>query len=296
MICKINCTILVESEFILQKLSLVAMADTLPFKEIWRLGFQELSSFDKALIAKQCWRLISFPHSLVSKVLKAKYYPKGNFIESKLGSNLSYIWRSILWGREVIEVASRWRIGDGKIISIYHHRWLPRPSTFKPFSPQLLPSQSWVAISIDEEGRCKEQLIRTHFLEEDATQILKTPLPKRPLENQLVWMHDKQGQFNVKIGYHVALCLKLKDWSSSSSTNTEWWKYLWNLSLPSKIKIFYWRAFSNILPTYSNMYKRKSLVAPSCLVVALLMRISIRLWWGVNKRSRCGSSRNFIHA
>ncbi|KAH9649947.1 transcriptional corepressor LEUNIG-like protein [Citrus sinensis] len=183
-------------------------------KKYGGLGFRVLSSFSIALMAKQYWRLISCPHSLVSKVLKVKYYPRGNFMESKLGSNPSYVWRSILWGGEVIEASSIWRIGDGKNVSIYHHRWFPRPSTFKPFSPWLLPFQSRVAILIDEEGCCKEQLIRNHFLKEDATQILKIPLPKRPLEDQLE--------------------------NSSCS----------------------------FMP----------------LVVALLTRINIMLWWGVNKR------------
>ena len=44
-------------------------------------------------------------------------------------------------------------------------------------------SQSRVPISIDEERRWKEQLIRTHFLEEDETHILKILLLKRPLED-----------------------------------------------------------------------------------------------------------------
>lgn len=61
------------------------------------LGFRDLSSFNRALIAKQCWRLISFPNSLVSKSIKAKYYPRGNFMESNLGSNPSYIWLCYLW-------------------------------------------------------------------------------------------------------------------------------------------------------------------------------------------------------
>ncbi|KAH9781470.1 hypothetical protein KPL71_008488 [Citrus sinensis] len=140
-------------------------------------------------------------------------------MDSKLGSNPSYIWRSILWGREGIEVGSRWRIGDGKNVSIYHHRWLPRPSTFKPFSPPLLPSQSRIAILIDENGCWKEHLIRNNFLEDDADQILKLPLPKRPLEDQLVWSYDKRDQYQVKSGYYVALRLKLKDLPSSSSPN-----------------------------------------------------------------------------
>ena len=40
------------------------------------LGFKDLQLFNKALLAKQVWKLITQPNLLVSKVLKEKYYPK----------------------------------------------------------------------------------------------------------------------------------------------------------------------------------------------------------------------------
>ena len=54
------------------------------------LGFRDLHLFNLALLAKQGWRLIQNPHSLVARVLKAKYYPSTSFLNAKLGHNPSF--------------------------------------------------------------------------------------------------------------------------------------------------------------------------------------------------------------
>ncbi|XP_019179198.1 PREDICTED: uncharacterized protein LOC109174416 [Ipomoea nil] len=58
------------------------------------LGFRKLHVFNVALLAKQGWRLLIHPESLVNKMLKDKYYPSCDFMEASAGSNPSYIWRS----------------------------------------------------------------------------------------------------------------------------------------------------------------------------------------------------------
>ncbi|XP_024039165.1 uncharacterized mitochondrial protein AtMg00310-like [Citrus sinensis] len=77
------------------------------------LGFRDFSSFNQALVAKQGWQIIQNSKSLVAKVLQAKYFKYGKFMEVTVGSKPSYIWRSILWGREVILKGYKWRIGGG---------------------------------------------------------------------------------------------------------------------------------------------------------------------------------------
>lgn len=51
-----------------------------------RLGFLEFRNFNLAMLAKQGWRLVTNPHSLMGLVLQARYYPKGEFFTTDLGS------------------------------------------------------------------------------------------------------------------------------------------------------------------------------------------------------------------
>jgi hypothetical protein len=44
------------------------------------MGFRNLDVFNRALLAKQGWRLIQFHNSLVARILKEKYYPCGVFL------------------------------------------------------------------------------------------------------------------------------------------------------------------------------------------------------------------------
>ena len=47
------------------------------------LGFKDLETFNKALLGKQVWRVITKPNLRVSKVLKAKYFPKESIFTCK---------------------------------------------------------------------------------------------------------------------------------------------------------------------------------------------------------------------
>ncbi|XP_073121147.1 uncharacterized protein [Henckelia pumila] len=67
------------------------------------LGFRHLQSFNKALLAKQLWRIVTRPDSSVAKVLKARYFKHQDVMEAKCGSNPSFIWRSFIWSRSLLE-------------------------------------------------------------------------------------------------------------------------------------------------------------------------------------------------
>ena len=60
-------------------------------KESGGLGFRDLEIFNIALLAKQGWRLLQNPETLVAKIFQEKYYPNGSFLESNLGWKPSYV-------------------------------------------------------------------------------------------------------------------------------------------------------------------------------------------------------------
>lgn len=211
-----------------------------PPKSEGGMGFRDLIAFNQALLAKQCWRIVLQPFSLVAKVLKARYFPNSGFLESKLTNNSSYILRSLLWGRKILKIGSRWLVGEGKDILVYYHNWIPRPCTFRPASPHTLPSDTTVATLLKENGGWNEELIRTHFLPVDIAAILKILVPTVPLRDELLWHFNQSGVYSVKSGYQVAFRLRFPDIPSCSESFGSWWKFLWHLpGLPKMIFFFF---------------------------------------------------------
>ncbi|KAK1591233.1 hypothetical protein Q3G72_004378 [Acer saccharum] len=58
----------------------------------------------------------------------------------------------------------------------------------------------------------------------------------------MIWKFDKRGLFSVKSAYRVALAIVNPKLPSSSTGPCPWWKRLWKLNLPSKVRIFCWKA------------------------------------------------------
>ena len=113
------------------------------------MGFRNLQAFNLALLAKQGWRILTNPTSLVARVYKAKYFPFEDVLNSRMGSNPSYAWRSIYKSLRVLKEGTRWRVGNGKRIHIWEDRWLPTPTTYKVTSPHLtLASSQWSLLSL----------------------------------------------------------------------------------------------------------------------------------------------------
>lgn len=87
------------------------------------MGFRDLSVFNQALLAKQVWRVLQCPQSLLARVYKAKYFPHTSLLEATVGHNPSYTWRSLMWDRDLLLTGLRWRVGNGRDINIFSSPW-----------------------------------------------------------------------------------------------------------------------------------------------------------------------------
>lgn len=81
------------------------------------LGFRSLQGYNLALVGKHVWKCINSPNLLVSRVLKAKYFPDDHILKAAKGQGSIYIWTGIWSAKESLKAGFRWVVGDGKDIS-----------------------------------------------------------------------------------------------------------------------------------------------------------------------------------
>lgn len=146
------------------------------------MGFRKMDVFNKALISKQLWRIVQNPTSLVSRVLKGGYFKHTDIMESSLGSNPSYVWRSLSWGKELLERGLCRRIGDGSTVDIFRDRWIPTRQQKLGAECIRVPEGSKVSTLISN-GQWNEQKIHQVCLPYIANEILSIPIPSHIQNN-----------------------------------------------------------------------------------------------------------------
>lgn len=161
-----------------------------------------------AMLARQSWRLIQNPEFLCAVVLKAKYHPDCSILEATEQKGMSYTWRSILRGRDLLKEGIVWRIGDGTQVNAWTDPWLPRGSTRRPIAHQGLAIVSKVHELINPVTESwDEELVKELFTHDDARVILAIPL-KSDMEDSISWHFDKKGSFSVKSAYRLGVSLR----------------------------------------------------------------------------------------
>lgn len=77
------------------------------------MSFNDLVAFNKPLLAKHVWHIILYPDLFLARVLKARYFKTSYIMLAKAGSNPSYVWRSLLWSRDLLQRGLCWKVGNG---------------------------------------------------------------------------------------------------------------------------------------------------------------------------------------
>ncbi|RLN03307.1 hypothetical protein C2845_PM13G12070 [Panicum miliaceum] len=80
-------------------------------------------------------------------------------------------------------------------------------------------------------------------------------------EDVLARNYEKSGMYSTRSAYRLLKTEQIQEETSkgnetSASDGTWVWRKLWKLKIPPKIRIFWWRAVQNFLPTKMELCRR----------------------------------------
>lgn len=226
------------------------------------IGFRDMHLFNLALLARQGWKLVQNPESLCARVLKSKYYPKDDILDTVFSSGASPVWRGIEQGLELLKKGLIWRVGNGKSIQIQRDQWIPRNEGLKSAKFIRRSRLRWVNQLINSESKeWDKELIENIFFPFDAEEILKIKIPTAKVDDCIAWHYEKTGLFTVRSAYKLAASLNRNSAVDASSSisgagNRSIWDVIWKMNIPERIKIFRWRIATGTLATKKNKCKR----------------------------------------
>ncbi|MCI12813.1 putative ribonuclease H protein, partial [Trifolium medium] len=205
-------------------------------KEHGGLGFRHFYGFNLAMLGKKGWNLLTNHDTILSKVFKAKYYPKMGFLEATLGHNPSYVWRSIHASQVVVRRGLKWSIGDGSKINVWRVSWLKDDENPFVTSAMIASSEELCVSDLMQQNERKwnEDLIHQVFNERDAKEILKIPISCTRDEDTPIWRFSNNGTYTVRSAYYQLMEVIIDN--NHLKVEGEWLK-IWKLKVPNRVKI-----------------------------------------------------------
>ena len=235
------------------------------------MGFREMQKFNEALLSKMGWRILQNPDMLCSKVLKGIYFPFSSFMEAKQGTRASWIWSSLLKGREVLKKGCRWHVRSGSDINIWSDLWIPTLPEFKTTSQKPDEVEIYLVKDLLEQGTGEWNLtlLNQLFSHQEQVAIQKIPACMGIGNDKMIWHHDNKGQYSVKSGYKMLKQQARENnltrlGAGNSQRNNEIWSSIWHLKIPPKVRVFLWKCSWNALATNEALKKRGCRVEGFC--------------------------------
>ncbi|CAL1372514.1 unnamed protein product [Linum trigynum] len=233
------------------------------------LGFREFGCFNQALLAKVAWRILKEPTTLLARIYRGRYnFDSNRFLSVAPGSNPSYGWRSILFGRDLLQQGIRWQVGNGESIRAFEDTWLPTNPPSRPSpKPGALSSHPFVSAFIDPGSKQWNLAALNCFFDNALVAIIRQlPLPQRRLVDDIIWHYEANGLFSVKSAYHLAFShlRPVPRKTGVSVIDSVLWKWVWTRKLPPKLLFFLWQCLQRVLPTREALATSGMDLLPVC--------------------------------
>ncbi|KAK2404541.1 hypothetical protein QL285_053869 [Trifolium repens] len=189
------------------------------------------------------------------------------FTTDETGYQPSYAWRSIQSAKEVINLGSRWRIGNGEKVKIFKDKWLPNQVGFKVWSRcDELNEDVLVSTLIDPDTKqWKRDLLSHLFYLHEAKQILSIPISQRLPSDKIIWHFERDGEYSVRSAHHLLKQHNSRNVAGTSGQQSDkLWSEIWKAPVPNRVRNFLWRLAKNILPTRANLSRKGVQVENLC--------------------------------
>ncbi|KAI5320563.1 hypothetical protein L3X38_040271 [Prunus dulcis] len=244
-------------------------------------------------------------------VFASRYFPDCDFLDAKIGARPSWIWSSLLEGRDSILCKTRKLVLSGEQTHKWRDNWLHGFCVIRPTTP-VAPSAPQLVCEIMDiaESTWRLDSIRGFIDWKTVRAIMATPIGGSNLSDKIIWPWTSNGTYSVKSGYHSLHSANRMFYSGSSHFSVSVpdlvWKSLWKIRTLPKIRHFLWRTVANALPTKLNLFRRKIApdpLCPLCEEVDLQKFTTIACWlngvfdyqrWSKNERDWALSLIGFI--
>lgn len=210
------------------------------------LGFKDLRLFNIALLGRQLWRLVHNKNTLCYQVLSSKYFPEEDPFDPKKVDKPSYVWSSFCSAASALKNGFGWQVGNGRSISICNKRWgfEELDGSFILLSAQVDDPCVVRDLWLQSSYQWDKAKVGEIYGDEMGRLISELPLHQHCPPDRIIWFHDPRGIYTTKSGYSWLVLKKV-----GCGPHRIFWRLIWKLNIPPKLKVFVWRIWHNHLPT-----------------------------------------------
>ncbi|XP_074278012.1 uncharacterized protein LOC141601617 [Silene latifolia] len=230
------------------------------------MGFRDMEKFNSALLGKQAWRLLTHGDTLWARLMKARYYVDGSYLEAGLGHNPSYTWRDIWEAKGVVKKGMRRRIGDGASTFVWKDPWILGSHSGYVISPCVGNEDIRVAELLNEASTNWDMSkLEGTFLPFEVTRISNIRLSERRPRDSWFWVGEKDGVYSVRSAYRLIMEEGEEETGQSDWSREQWvWNKIWRAPIWPRIKIFCWQMCREAIATRGNLRARGGCEDATC--------------------------------
>lgn len=198
--------------------------------------------------------------------MKALYFPYSSLMDAGVGSQPSFIWRSLCWARPIVGKGMRWCVNKGNRIRILKDPFLLDFEAGIPSAAVEQPPDIKVDSFFTTERTWDMDKLSECFWPIFAFEIARTPIGNGDKEDLSFWRFFENGLFTVKSAYLMDIGFFDAPLTMATLPDEGWEALIWNCKIPPKSKIFMWKALNDFIPVGINLRRHHVPAAPACML------------------------------